>query len=118
MNVFQLLGATVLALLGLVTATAAFRRRMAWGPALFWLALWVAATAAILEPRITVVVARFLGIDRGADLVFYCGILAMFAGFFLVYVRLRRIDKNITHVVRQMAILEARQERLETGQGD
>ncbi len=114
MNVFQFLGATLLLVLCLVTATAAFRRRMAWGPALFWLALWIAATIAILFPQITVVVARFLGIDRGADLVFYCAILAMFAGFFLAYVRLRKIDKNLTSLVRQMAILDARQERLES----
>ena len=118
MNVFQLLGATLLALLSLLTAVAAFRRRLAWGPALFWIALWGAAIAAILDPQLTVVVARFLGIDRGADLVFYLGILGMMAGFFLTYVKLRRIDQNVTVVVRQLAILEARQERLEGDRGE
>ena len=115
MNVFQILGATLLVALSLVTAVAAFRRRLAWGPAVFWIGLWSAATAAILDPELTVGVARFLGIDRGADLVFYCGILAMLAGFFLTYVRLRRIDRHVTVLVRQLAILEARQER---GEGD
>lgn len=113
MNAFQLLGSSLLLLLSLVTAVAAFRRRMALGPALFWLTLWIAATVAILVPRITAVVARFLGIERGADLVFYCAILAMFAGFFLTYVTLRRIEKNITVLVRQMAIYQARLERME-----
>ncbi len=110
MTVFQLAGTTLLLLLSLVTATAAFRRRMAWGPALFWLALWIGAAVAILFPQITVVVAHFLGIGRGADLVVYGGFLAMFAGFFLTYVKLRRIDKNITVLVRRMAIYEAQQE--------
>ncbi len=115
MNVFQLLGSSLLLLAILVTAVAAFRRRIAWGPALFWLALWLAATAAILAPELTVVVARFLGIDRGADLVFYCAILAMLGGFFLTYLKLRRIEKDITVLVRQMAILDARQAGLEGG---
>ncbi len=119
MNVFQFLGPAVLLLLSLMTAVAAFRRRIAWGPALFWLALWLAATGAILYPELTAVVARFLGIDRGADLVFYCGILAMFAGFFLTYVKLRRIDKNLTVLVRRMAIHEASQQlRIDRGESD
>ncbi len=112
MNVFQILGATLLVLFSLVTAVAAFRRRLAWGPALFWIALWSAATAALIAPQLTVVAARLLGIERGADLVFYCGILALLAGFFLIYLRLRRIDQNVTVLVRQLAILEARQDRL------
>lgn len=118
MTVFQLLGATLLALLTLVTAVAAFRRRLAWGPALFWIALWSAAVAAILDPQLTVVAARFLGIDRGADLVFYIGILTMMAGFFLTYVRLRRANRNVTVLTRRLAILEARLERLETDGGE
>ena len=118
MNIFQILGVSLLVALIAVTAAAALRRRMAWGPALFWIALWVAGGIAIADPQITVVVARFLGIDRGADLVFYCGILAMFAGFFFTYVMLRRIDGNITRLVRQIAILEARQSRLEERLGE
>ena len=117
MNVFQLFGATLLLFFSVLTVVAATRRRMAWGPALFWLSLWIAAAVAIIDPRITVMVAHFLGIDRGADLVFYCGILAMFAGFFLTYVKLRRIDRNNTKLVRQIAILEARHERNESGCG-
>ena len=107
MNVFQLVVSSLLLLLILVTATAAVRRKMAWGPALFWLSLWIAATVAILFPGLTVIVARFLGIDRGADLVFYFGILAMFAGFFLTYVKLRQTEKHLTVLVRRMAIYEA-----------
>ncbi len=118
MNVFQLVGATLLLLVSLATTVATFRRRIAWGPAIFWLTLWIAATIAILFPEVTVVVARFLGIDRGADLVFYCGILAMFAGFFLTYVRLRRIDKSITVLARQMAIYEASRNRTQSERGE
>lgn len=115
MNVFQILGSLLLLALVVVTLAAALRRRMAWGPALFWLVLWLAAGAAILDPEITAVFARMLGISRGADLVFYCGILAMFAGFFVVYMKLRRVDKHLTVLVRQLAILEARQQGDEPG---
>ena len=69
-----------------------------------WILLWLAAAVAIQRPELTVVVARFLGIDRGADLVFYLAILAMFAGFFVVLVRIRRLDQTLTEVVRQVAL--------------
>ncbi len=118
MNVFQILGTTLLLALIVVTAVAASRRRIAWGPALFWLGLWMAAIVAIQVPGVTTAAAELLGIDRGADLVFYCGILMMFAGFFLTYVKLRRIDKNLTVLVRRMAIYEASQDPATGERGD
>ena len=48
--------------------------------------------------------AQPLGIARGADLVFYCAILAMFIGFFMVYVRLRRLETTLTKLTRHLAL--------------
>ena len=71
-----------------------------------WILLWAAAAIAIARPRLTVLAARALGIDRGADLIFYLAILATLIGFFLIYVRLRRVEENLTHLVRHLAIQE------------
>ena len=94
MNVFQILGLSFLGLLVVLTVAAARRghlgRRAAW----LWGALWIAAAVAIFEPDLTMTVANALGIDRGADLVFYCAILGMFAGFFVVFARLRRLEEG------------------------
>jgi hypothetical protein len=52
-------------------------------------------------------VAHLLGIGRGADLVSYCGIVAMLVGFWMVYIRLLRLRREVTLTVRRLAILEA-----------
>ena len=40
----------------------------------------------------------------GADLVFYCAILGTFAGFFVMFLRFRRLERDLTRIVRQVAI--------------
>ena len=107
MNGFQIVSVSIAALFCAIVVVGLARRRVALGSALFWLTVWVAAAVAILNPEWTRVVAEALGIARGADLVFYCAILAMFIGFFLVYAKLRRIDHALTEVARALAIERA-----------
>jgi len=40
----------------------------------------------------------------GADLVLYLAVVSMAIGFFLVFVRLRRIEENLTKLVRTVAM--------------
>ncbi len=107
MILFQWIGIPLLALLALVTVAAAVRRQLTWSAAVAWTLLWTAAAAAIAVPDATMSLAHLLGIDRGADLVFYCAILAMFAGFFVVFVRFRRMEQQLTRIVRQLALRDA-----------
>ena len=44
---------------------------------------------------------------RGADLVLSLLALAVFGGFLLVYIRLRRVRRELTLVVRRLAVMEA-----------
>ena len=86
--------------------------------AAMWIVLWLLAATAIARPELTVVVARALGIDRGADLVFYFGVLAALGGFFVVFGRLWRIEQSLTEIVRRLAIWEAETGRaVERGPG-
>ncbi|HXG58326.1 MAG TPA: DUF2304 domain-containing protein [Thermoanaerobaculia bacterium] len=107
MTTFQLITLPLLAVLLSITAAAAARRRLGRGPATAWILLWIASAASIAHPDALVIVARILGIGRGADLVLYLSILFMFAGFFAVYLRLRRLESHITTIVRHLAIDEA-----------
>lgn len=107
MIAFQVLAVALFALLAAVTLAAAARRQLTRPAAAAWLVLWVAAAIAIARPGTTVVVAHWLGIGRGADLVFYCAIVAMFGGFFAVFVRFRRLEQQLTRIVRQLAIRDA-----------
>ena len=69
--------------------------------------IWFCAAVAILQPELTVRVAKALGIGRGADLVLYCSVVAMMVGFMMMYVRLQRLQRELTVVVRHLALREA-----------
>jgi hypothetical protein len=66
--------------------------------------LWTGAAISIARPETLVFVAGILGIGRGTDLVLYLSILFMFVAMFLIYLRFRRLDEQITMLVRQLAI--------------
>ena len=107
MTSFQWIAFVVLGISFVITLTLTVRRRIAPRVGFGWGLLWIAAAIAIARPSITAAIAHFLGIGRGADLVLYIAILAMVFGFFAVYVRLRRIESELTKVVRELAIRSA-----------
>src|SRR5262245_43443557 len=107
MTAFQIVGIGLTGTFAILSVIGAWRRQVGRISGLFWGLIWIAAAAAIAYPELTVVVARALGIARGADLVFYFAILGMMVGFFMVYVRLRRIERNISLLVRRIALDDA-----------
>ena len=72
-----------------------------------WALLWLVAGIAIARPGITAAVARALGIGRGADLVLYCTGVGMLVGVLMMYARLRRLRRDVTLLVRHLAIRDA-----------
>lgn len=107
MSTFQLVGITLTSVFACLSLAARFRGRIGSRSGLAWVILWLSAGAAIAFPESTAMLARFLGISRGADLVFYSAILGMLMGFFAIYVKLRRIERNITTLVREVALSQA-----------
>ncbi len=108
MNAFQVLVVGVLAFLFAGSIVALYRGWSTRRESLIWCALCIIAAAAMLQPELTVRVAHALGIGRGADLVFYTAVVVMMVGFWMVYIRLRYLRRDITTLVRHLAILEAR----------
>jgi hypothetical protein len=115
MNLFQGLVLLLFSLLAMLTLSAAFRGFVRKRIAFMWLTIWTVGAVAIIWPRSTVVVARKLGIGRGADLLLYVSVLLMLVGFFYVYGRFRRLDRQITVLVRRLAIDNAEREAREAG---
>jgi small membrane protein len=106
---FQRLALLVVTALAALSMYVGWRRPGSrWASAL-WLALWAGAALALLHPELTQTTARALGIQRGADLVFYCAVLAMLAGFFAVSLRLRQHERETTLLVRHLALREVSQ---------
>ena len=106
----QIILLVLVAFLFLLTIAAGVRGWIGRGGAIAWTLLWIMAGVAIAYPGVTVVVATALGIGRGADLVLYLSVMAMMAGFLMVYVRLRRLRRELTLLVRRIAIKDALEE--------
>jgi hypothetical protein len=109
MTVFQILLLGVMGCLLTVSVAALVRGWIPRGAGLLWALLCVAGGLAAIWPDATTAVARALGIGRGKDLLLYCAIVVMMIGFLMVYVRLRRVRRDVTLLVRHIAIMEAKE---------
>ena len=108
MTNFQTIALIVAAVLLAATLAAAAARAIGRRAAFGWIVIWIAAAVAIARPAITVSIAKFLGIGRGADLVFYCAILGMLIALFIIYLRFKRLEREITTIVRNLALRDDR----------
>ena len=74
---------------------------------LLLLLMVIAAIVFILFPDWSNTLAHKLGVGRGADLVFYLSIVIFWFVILKLYVRIRKLEKIITEVIRKDAINEA-----------
>ena len=107
MTLFQLLLLPLVACLFFATLAAIFKGRATWREGGGWATLWLATGIAIAWPEVTMVAARTVGIGRGADLVLYSAVVVMMLGFLMVYSRLRCLGREVTLLVRALAIRDA-----------
>ena len=77
---------------------------------LFLLAMVTAALVFIFLPSLTNTIAHRLGVGRGADLVFYLSIVIFWFVIIKLYVRIRKLEKIVTDVVRKDSLNEAAQD--------
>ncbi len=110
MSVFQVVALLVIAVLAAVLLRGFRSGRTSAASTVLWLLLWIAAAAAIAWPETTAIVARRIGVRRGADLVFYVATLAAAIGFFWISVHLRKLSRQITLLVRELALTRAEAE--------
>jgi len=113
MTTFQILLIAALGALLVVTVVGLIRGWASRRIMAAWTALWIVGLLAAIWPDTTTRVANALGIERGKDLLLYCTALIMPIGFFMLYVRLRRVRRDLTVVVRHIAHLDAH-ERIPT----
>jgi hypothetical protein len=106
MNAFQIFALITLGLACIWTLYAGVRHGR---PTQFLLTL-VLATALlfILRPDLATIVARFLGIGRGADLVSYLTALAVLGCYSLIFAFERRIRIQLTELSRAIALIQFR----------
>jgi small membrane protein len=70
----------------------------------FWFFFWGVAGVVAALPQTTDVIANLVGVGRGADLVIYISLVALFYLVFRVYVKIEKTEREITRLVRKLAI--------------
>ncbi len=106
MNGFQILVLVVVSLAMIVSIGASVRGWVTRRESLIWSLVCLAAAVATVWPDLTRRLANAVGIGRGADLVFYCAVVLMLIGFWMTYIRLQGLRRQLTLLVRQLAIQE------------
>lgn len=71
-----------------------------------WTLLWMAVMAVALWPHSTDLVAAWMGVGRGADLIVYSSVVILFYGLYRVMVRQEKMHQEVTELVRRIAIME------------
>ncbi len=99
---------TIIVVLFLITRVGAKlkRRDIAFKEALFWALLWFGVGIVVLYPQLADQVASYAGLQTatGIDLVVYIAVALAFYLIFRLFVHIERIERDITKIVRRMAL--------------
>lgn len=71
-----------------------------------WIVFWILVAIATLWPKNTDSIAHLFGVERGADLLIFISVVALFFLVFKIIVRQEKMNRDITKMVRKMAIEE------------
>ena len=82
------------------------QNKLSLSQALNWFIMWLGVLIVFWYPESTSYLASSLGIGRGADLIVYTAILIMFYMIFKMYMRMDKLNSQITKVVRKVGIDE------------
>ncbi len=77
---------------------------------IFWVGFWFVVGIIILLPDTTSFLAELVGVGRGADLIVYLSIVLIFYIIFQMTIKIEKIERNITKVVRTVAMKDEMEE--------
>ena len=78
--------------------------RYRFGPLVLLAAVLVGGLFAVYDPDSTTVVANYLGVERGADLLLYLTVVFQCAALGIIYGKFRSIDERITQLFREITL--------------
>ncbi|GLI12810.1 hypothetical protein MARBORIA2_19000 [Methanobrevibacter arboriphilus] len=71
---------------------------------ILWVVLWVLLAIFAIMPESSTYIANLIGIGRGLDLIIIFGIIGSYYLIFRIYLKLEKIDQDITKLVRIISI--------------
>lgn len=78
----------------------------------YWLlafsSLWALIAAAAMLPRTTDDIARLVGVERGVDMLVYVAVLVLLYAVYRLFVRTQKMHEEITELVREIALADAK----------
>lgn len=86
-------------------------RAISRGEFLFWSALWIAVIVVSFIPGIASFFARGFGIRRGVDIAIYFSVILLFYLQFRLYVKLDKVEHDMTRLIRGLAQQEAKKKK-------
>lgn len=99
----------VFALYALSRAVLRFRSgELHLGQVALWSTFWVGVIVVAVMPQTTSWVASAVGVGRGADLVIYVSLIALFYAVFRLFVRIEQMERHITGLVREVGLRDAK----------
>ena len=104
---FQLL-ITIFLLFAFSRVLLRFREgKIGLGALIFWSAVWILASIGVLNPEYTTLIARKLGIGRGADAIIYIALLLVFYLVYRTNVQIENLRHEITELTRKVALQQS-----------
>lgn len=74
---------------------------------ILFIILFISSLVFVLFPDLSNQIAHWLGVDTGADLVFYVSIVIFYSVFIFLYSKIKRIQETQTKMIRKAAIEKA-----------
>ncbi|RBQ22560.1 hypothetical protein ALNOE001_17780 [Candidatus Methanobinarius endosymbioticus] len=71
---------------------------------ILWVVLWIVLAILAVAPESSTALANFLGIGRGLDLVIIFAIIGSYYLIFRLYLKLEKMDQDITELVRKISM--------------
>jgi hypothetical protein len=103
---FQLL-ATVFILVAINRIISRYRQELIpKSEILVWIIFWAAVAVAIWWPRGTDIIAQWLGVSRGVDVIVTASLAVIFYLLFQIFSHVHRLQRELTQLVRKLAISE------------
>lgn len=80
------------------------KRQISVRMALFWSVLWLAVLVVFFVPGVVSLFSDFFGVQRGADLLVFGSVLALFYLVFRTNAKVDNVERQITELVRRDAL--------------
>lgn len=108
----QIVAIVIIALIIWRVARRFYRKEITAKSFIVWLVFWLVALVVVIFLRqIDFLAARIGIIASGIELVVYLAVVIAFYLIFRIFVRIDKMEKNITKAVRAMAIKEAEDDK-------